>query len=465
MCLVKTTATSSKSLATTIAAVGLMLFSMFFGAGNLIFPPMLGVEAGEHFTPAIIGFLTTGVALPVITVIAVAISGSGVRDLASRAGAVFGLIFALVVYLSIGALYGVPRAAAIGYELGVESTFDLSGPWWRLLGTVIFFAVAYAVALWPGRVIDTVGKFLTPALLVLLTLLVAISFFDLHEPPAPADETFTHSPFVAGISEGYFTMDSVAALAFAIIVVSAFSTRGVTNHRSVIKFTAVAGAIAGLFLTLVYLGLGYVGTVMPDKASYEDGADLLSSAAHLTLGPYGEAVFSLIVLLACLTTVVGLTTATSSFFHDLVPAVSYRWWATILTVVGLLLANLGLTKILAVSGPIIGLIYPPAIALIAMTFAHLPKRRIQLPLAYRTAVTVAFAFSLLNLLSGLNVGHLNGPVQWLSDHLAWIPLMEDGLGWLLPTIILTAIAYAVDVSRGIPANKPDNHEVEAMVAV
>lgn len=135
----KTTATSSKSLATTVAAVGLMLFSMFFGAGNLIFPPMLGVEAGEHFTPAIIGFLVTGVALPVITVIAVAISGSGVRDLASRAGAVFGIIFSMVVYLSIGALYGVPRAAAIGYELGVESTFDLSGPWWRLLGTVIFF--------------------------------------------------------------------------------------------------------------------------------------------------------------------------------------------------------------------------------------------------------------------------------------------------------------------------------------
>lgn len=302
-------------------------------------------------------------------------------------------------------------------------------------------------------------------MLVLLTLLVAISFFDLHEATVPANEDYSHSPFLAGISEGYFTMDSVAALAFAIIVVSAFSTRGVTNHRSIIKFTAVAGAIAGFFLTLVYLGLGYVGTVMPDKENYEDGADLLSGAAHLTLGTSGEALFSLIVLLACLTTVVGLTTATSSFFHDLVPAVSYRWWATILTVVGLLLANLGLTKILAVSGPIIGLIYPPAIALIAMAFAHLPKRHIQFPLAYRTAVAVAFAFSLVDLLSGLNVGHLTGTVQWFSDRLAWIPLMTDGLGWLLPTIILTAIAYAVDVSRSIPTQKADNQEVKTMVAV
>ncbi|AHI02509.1 branched-chain amino acid ABC transporter [Corynebacterium falsenii DSM 44353] len=426
-----------------------MLFSMFFGAGNLIFPPMLGLEAGTNFWPAIIGFLATGVLLPILTVIAVAISGSGVRDLAARAGSLFGLIFSLVVYLSIGAFYGVPRAAAIGYELGVESTFHLDGPWWRLVGTGVFFAVAFALTLWPGKVVDTVGRILTPALLILLVVLAVSAFRNLHTPmPQPA-EKFADGPFVAGILQGYFTMDSIAALAFALIVVTSFSNRGVTSHRSVVRVTILASAIAGFFLLLVYLGLGYVGTAMPQDRDYSDGAALLSHAAELTMGTTGEAVFSLIVLLACLTTVIGLTASTSSFFHELVPQISYRWWALILAVVGLLLANLGLERILAVSGSIIGLIYPPAIALIAMTFVHLLRRDIEMPLAYRTAVTVAFAFSVLDLAASLGA-----PVGSLLDALSWIPLLSQGMGWLVPTIVLTAIAVVIDIRRAATTQAP-----------
>lgn len=453
-----TTSTSKRPKTTgTVVAVGLMLFSMFFGAGNLIFPPMLGVESGEHFTPAMIGFLLTGVLMPVLTVIAIAISGTGVRDLASRAGAVFGLIFSIVAYLSIGALYAVPRAAAIGYELGIESTFDLTGGWWRLAGTFAFFLVCYLLTLWPGKVVDTLGKALTPVLLILLAVLAVVGLQKLHDPSIPATEAYSSNPLVNGISQGYFTMDSIGALAFALIVVSSFSQKGETDHKRIVKLSGIAAFTAGFFLMMVYLGLGLVGARMPDKETYSDGAAILSSAAHLTMGETGEIVFSLIVLLACITTVVGLTAATSTFFHELVPAISYRWWATILTLVGLAIANLGLEKILSVSGPVIGLIYPPAIVLITLSYVHLLCRQHKLVFSYRIGVAVAFVFSFIDFLATLNV-----PVEPLQNALSWVPLMDAGMGWLLPTIVFTAIGLAIDLSRKVPNDEDQEVDLEAL---
>lgn len=453
-----TTSTSKRPKTTgTVVAVGLMLFSMFFGAGNLIFPPMLGVESGEHFTPAMIGFLLTGVLMPVLTVIAIAISGTGVRDLASRAGAVFGLIFSIVAYLSIGALYAVPRAAAIGYELGIESTFDLTGGWWRLAGTFAFFLVCYLLTLWPGKVVDTLGKALTPILLILLAVLAVVGLQKLHDPSIPATEAYSSNPLVNGISQGYFTMDSIGALAFALIVVSSFSQKGETDHKRIVKLSGIAAFTAGFFLMMVYLGLGLVGARMPDKETYSDGAAILSSAAHLTMGETGEIVFSLIVLLACITTVVGLTAATSTFFHELVPAISYRWWATILTLVGLAIANLGLEKILSVSGPVIGLIYPPAIVLITLSYVHLLCRQHKLVFSYRIGVAVAFVFSFIDFLAALNV-----PVEPLQNALSWVPLMDAGMGWLLPTIVFTAIGLAIDLSRKVPNDEDQEVDLEAL---
>ena len=208
---------------------------------------------------------------------------------------------------------------------------------------------------------------------------------------------------------------------------------------------------------MVYLGLGLVGARMPDKETYSDGAAILSSAAHLTMGETGEIVFSLIVLLACITTVVGLTAATSTFFHELVPAISYRWWATILTLVGLAIANLGLEKILSVSGPVIGLIYPPAIVLITLSYVHLLCRQHKLVFSYRIGVAVAFVFSFIDFLAALNV-----PVEPLQNALSWVPLMDAGMGWLLPTIVFTAIGLAIDLSRKVPNDEDQEVDLEAL---
>lgn len=439
--------------AAAIFAVGLMLFSMFFGAGNLIFPPMLGIESGENFTPAIIGFILTGVLLPTITIIAVAISGAGVRQLASRAGAVFGLVFSIAAYLSIGSFYAMPRAAAIGYELGIESTFGLSGQAWRLVTTAIFFAVAFAIVLFPGKVADTLGKYLTPLLLILIAILVVLSFMKLNGEPAAATGEYASSPLTAGILEGYFTMDSIAAMAFAIIVVSSFNAHGVKERKTVVKYSSISALLAGFFLLIVYLALGVMGTKMPDKGQYSDGAAVLSQASKLSLGTAGDMVFSGVVLLACLTTAVGLIAASASFFHELVPAISYRWWSVIFTLIGFTVANLGLEKILSFSGPIIGLIYPPAIALIAVTFTQLAVRGRPIPLTYRAAVAVALVFSIIDLLSDL----LGETMDGITGALSVIPLYPEGLGWVLPTIIVGAIALVVDLSR-----KDSGHEADAL---
>lgn len=434
---------SSNKVGITIAAVGLMLFSMFFGAGNLVFPPMLGIESGENFAPAIIGFILTGVLLPTLTIVAVAVSGTGVRELASHAGEVFGLIFAIVVYLSIGSLYGVPRAAAIGYELGVESSFNLSGIGWRALSTGIFFFVVFAIVLFPGKVSDTLGKFLTPILLILIAVLVTVSIATLNGHGMPAKDDYASSPLIDGILEGYFTMDSIAALAFAIIVVTSFSVSGITEHKKVIKYSSISAIMAGSFLFIVYLALGIMGTKMPNKNSYSDGAGVLAKASQLSLGTVGDAVFSGVVLLACLTTAVGLITASGSFFHDLVSMISYRWWATLFTIVGFVIANLGLETILQISGPIISLIYPPAIALIAVTFIHMLVGKLDIPLTYRAAVTIALIFSAIDVLRQL-FGEAIAPVE---QALSFIPLFAEGLGWVVPTAIGIVIALAIDRGR------------------
>lgn len=442
----------------TVLAVGFMLFSMYFGAGNLIFPPMIGVESGENFIPAMAGFVLTGVALPVITILAVAIAGSGIRDLANRAGVTFGLIFSVVAYLSIGSFYAMPRAAAIGYELGVETTLGLSGGYWRLLGTSIFFAVAFVIVLFPGKVADTIGKALTPMLLILLVVLTVVTIRSVNEPAAPATEKYADSPLIAGIFEGYFTMDSIGALAFAIIVVTTFGSAGVTSHKSVVKLTAISASIAGGLLLMMYVALGVMGTRMPDKGSYEDGAAILSVASKMSLGTAGDMVFSGVVLLACLTTAVGLITASASFFNDLVPGLSYRKWAVIFTLTGLGVTNLGLERILSLSGPIIALIYPAAIALIAVSLFNLFVRRHHIALTYRTAVYTALMFSTIDLLT-----QLGAPIEPLTNLLAGVvPLFAEGLGWIVPTILTSAVAFALDMRRDHRREVPLIHgEIEA----
>lgn len=447
----------SKSI---VLVTALMLFSMFFGAGNLIFPPILGAQAGSNLTPAILGFLGTGVVLPVLAIIAIAISGQDVSDLARRGGKIFGFLFPILAYLSIGAFYALPRTGAVSFSTAIQPLFGWDSTIASVIFNFLFFAVALALAYNPHSIVDKLGKYLTPALLILLAVLVSLVLVKFTpENLAPA-ENFQHAPFAGGLLQGYLTMDSIAALAFGIVVISSLKTlhaeslqaeslgnAPATDERAharwLVRSTIIAGVIAGVLLGIIYIGLGLVGRFIPNPGQYEDGAGILSAAAGLTMGTTGQVIFGLIVLLACMTTAVGLIAATSEFFSTLWPTVPYRTWAILFAIMSFGLASAGLDTVLAVAAPVIGFLYPAAITLVFLTLIEpLLGGKIRFRVAFRFAITVAVIWSLLMTFASLGWG-----TDAINQAIGWSPLHKLDLGWVLPTVIAWLVGLVVDIVR------------------
>ncbi|QGU01578.1 Branched-chain amino acid transport system 2 carrier protein [Corynebacterium kalinowskii] len=432
---------SSKSRTTIVIATSLMLFSMFFGAGNLIFPPMLGVESGDKFWPAIIGFCLAGVALPVIGVVAIALTGNNVQDLAKRGGALFGILFPVLVYLSIGCFYALPRTGVVSFETAIVPITGADGLAANAIFSIIFFGVSLLLALNPAGLVDALGKALTPLLLILLVLLVVLSMLNLNGTPGAVTEDYASAPMAHGLVVGYLTMDSLAALAFGIVVVNALRYKGFPEGNVLVRGVSMAAVIAGGLLAVIYVGLGLIGQVIPEPTKYENGAALLSDAAKLTMGEPGMIVFGAIVLLACITTSVGLIGATSEFFNHLVPSISYRVWAVIFTVIATLLSILGLDAVLAIAGPIIGFLYPPAIALIFLTLAEpLFGRRVNT--VFKLALPVAIIWAALMSFNTLGWGS-----DVIEPIIGWSPMHKIDLGWVVPVLIATVIGAVIDFTR------------------
>lgn len=432
----------------TLLVTSFMLFSMFFGAGNLIFPPQLGAEAGTSFGPAIIGFLIAGVALPVMAVVAISMSGTNVRDLAGRAGTVFGVAFPVVAYLSIGAFYALPRTGAVSFSTAVQPITGWDSLWTSAIFNAIFFAVAFFLAYNPSEIVTKLGQYLTPVLLILLVVLVALAIGTFHQPAGTPTGDYTSFPAGAGLLQGYLTMDSIAALAFSIVVISSLKYRGIPEGKTLTRYTIFAGLGAGVLLAVIYLGLGLIGHRIPGGLGYGDGAALLADAALQTMGFPGQIVFGLIVLLACMTTAVGLIAATSEFFHLLLPGISYLWWAVIFSVMSFGLATAGLQTVLTVAAPVVEFIYPPAITLILLTlFSPLLQRVVDLHWTYRVGIWVAVVWSAVTVLGGLGL-------EFLNPLVAWAPLQEHSLGWVLPTAVALVVGFAIDVAQRPRASSP-----------
>ena len=415
-------------------AIALMLFSMFFGAGNLIFPPMLGANAGDNFVPAVTGFLISGVALPVLAIIAIALSGQDIRALAARAGTVFTIVFSIAIYLSIGTFFGIPRTGAVSFSTAVS---PITG-WESTLASVgfnlVFFAVATWLALNPSGLVDRLGKVLTPALLTLLAVLIVLSLFQLHNPGATPTEEYAASPFPAGLMEGYFTMDSLAALAFGILVISAIKEQKIANP---LPGTTMAALGAGALLGTIYLGLAIMGSRIPEGQSYKDGATLLSHASLQVLGFPGQVVLGGVVLLACLTTAVGLLAATSEFFNYLVPKISYRTWLMTFAVVSFGIASGGLETVISIATPIIVFIYPVAMTVIIVTLIGAVVKPI-LPLYWGFAIPAwgVFLWSVVDKI-----------VTWQSGAPIELPLVNADFTWLAPALAGLAVGASIDFFR------------------
>ncbi|WP_175954044.1 branched-chain amino acid transport system II carrier protein [Schaalia sp. Marseille-Q2122] len=426
-----------------VLSTALMLFSMFFGAGNLIFPPMIGAYAGEAFTPAMVGFLLGGVALPIVAIVAIAFSGSDLSDLSRRAGRVFGALFPVLVYLSIGAFFGLPRMGAVAYSTSFVPLASYDSLNSAVLFSGVFFTVAGVLAWNPRTIIQSLGKVLTPTLLLFLAILILRSVMVLDGAPAPAQDTYATQPIAAGLLSGYLTMDSVAALAFGIIVVNTLRGNGAVRRRHLIPQTVTAAFIAGGFLSVVYVGLGLIGRSIPNAAQYTDGAALLADAAAQSLGSTGAFVFSMTVLAACLTTAVGLLAACSEFFHRLVPAVRYHVWLVGFAVIAFSFSIHGLPTLLAIAGPLIGFLYPIAITLMSVALiGAVVNRWTRLPVTFRLAVGVAVVWSAATTLAELGVG-----TAVLTPILSAVPLHDIHLGWVVPVALAAVCGLLVDLTR------------------
>ena len=419
-----------------LVITSLTLFSMFFGAGNLIFPPMMGAAAGDAFPFAIAGFLIGGVALPVISLIAVAVAGADIRDLAGRGGVVFGVLFSVVVYLSVGAFYALPRTGAVSFATAITPITGWDSTAASVAYNAVFFGIALTLSFNPNRIVDNLGKVLTPALITLLVVLVWKAVTVLPVPERAASGDYAGAPLSSGLLAGYMTMDSLASLAFGIVVVSSLNYRGISGRKATLRGTSFAAVVAGLLLGAIYVGLGMIGRIIPNPEKYSDGAALLADAARIVLGSAGQIVLALIVVLACMTTAVGLLASSSQFFARLIPGVPYRSWLVGFTIISFTFASAGLQTILSIAGPVIGLIYPIAITVVFATLLGAAFTRIDTGRAFRCSAWVATFWSLAIVLGD----------HWFPQILPainWVPLHAAGFGWVCPVIAAYALGFVL----------------------
>ena len=419
--------------------VGLTLFSMFFGAGNLIFPPGIAAQAGSHTWPAMAGLAVSAVGLPVLGVVAVARSG-GLDALAGRVHPAFARAFTVAAYLAIGPCLAIPRTATTSFEMAVPPFLGADAPLAgaRLAWSLVFFAAALVLALRPEKLTDRLGKVLCPILVGLILVTFAACVID---PPAGyglPQGAYAGHPAVRGFLEGYQTMDTIAALAFGIVIAVNIRARGVDGTRAVVSGTVRSGVIAGAMLLAVYAMLAHIGAIsagaMPGPS---DGAQALANAAGLLFGPMGNILLAAIFFLACFNVCVGLISSCGAFFHSICPKLSYRGWAFLFAVVSAVISNAGLAQIMAFSAPVLGAIYPMAILLIDLSF--LPPALAQGRRAYPVGMLFTGTASVL-----LALRDVGAPLAILDA----LPLAGVGLGWILPAAAGVGLGLALPARKG-----------------
>ena len=423
--------------------VSFMLFSLFFGAGNLIFPPFLGQNAGANTIPAIAGFLVTAVILPVLGVIVVAQS-DGLDKLANRVDGKFAVVFTLLIYLSIGPGLGIPRAASVPFEMAVAPYLPEGASFrvFMLIYSLVFFVIACWLALNPTKLVNRIGHFLTPSLLTLIVVLFISFVVKGVTAVAQPQEAYMASPLLKGFCEGYQTMDTIAALNFGLVIATTLRSLGIKEKKGVIGHTIVAGIAAGSILTAVYGMLTYMG--MQSSAVYEiqeNGAWTLRQIVYQLFGEFGAILLAAIFTLACLTTCVGLITSISQYFSTLIEKVSYRKWVFGITIFSFAVCNQGLNTILSISVPILNAIYPVSIVLIVLGLCdkYIKGNRF----IYPCVVWGTTVVSVLSAVDGLGLNM--GIVSTVCRALRWYSL---GFGWVCITVAMFVVSLVLNAAAG-----------------
>ena len=434
-----------------MVVIRFMLFSLFFGAGNLIFPPFLGQNAGEHTFTAMAGFLLTAVVLPVLGVIVVA-RFDGLDKLSGKAGKRFAFIFTVLIYLSIGPGLGIPRAASVPFEMAVSPYLpnDANRTLWMVLYSVLFFLVALWLCLNPGKLVQRIGRVLTPSLLILLVLLFISFVTKGNVNVAPALDSYQSSAFLKGFTEGYNTMDTIAALNFGLVISTTLVSFGLNEKKDRITHTVYAGIFAGSILAIVYMMLSYMGMCSSGVyAVQENGAWTLRCIVQQVFGDGGALLLAAIFTLACLTTCVGLINSISQFFSILFKKISYKVWVIAIVCFSFLVCNLGLNVILSISVPVLNIVYPVSIVLILLGLTD--TLWVDHPYVYPFTFLGTAVFSVLHTLDTLGI-----TFGVFSDALKMIPLYSSGFGWVIVASGMMLVSILVDKMKNIHASETQN---------
>ena len=420
-----------------------MLFGMFFGAGNLIFPAKVGLDAGSNMWSAFAGVFVTAVGIPMLAVVGLGLSRSeGVVELSQRVSRKYSLFFCTLLYLTIGPLFAIPRCASTAFSVGAVNLLPQEGERLYLaLFSLVFFAVVLYFSLKPGGIMTWIGKWLNPVFLVFLAVLVIAALakpISSISAVAPAENyASSGSAFFRGFLEGYNTLDALAGLAFGIVVIDVVRKNGISQPERVAVNTAKAGIFSCLFMGLIYLFITLIcAQSAPVCAGADNGGTVLGTIANHYFRSAGSVLMTLIVTFACLKTAIGLVTSCSKAFVDMFPkGPGYTVWAVVFSLVSFGIANFGLTTIVSWCVPVLMFLYPLAITLILLS---LSGRFIGTnPTVYRTTTAftlIAAVFDMIGAVSGMIPGSrvLAGLKAFAGNIL---PLYDLGLGWILPAAI------------------------------
>lgn len=418
--------------------IGFALFAMFFGAGNLIFPPYLGLISGPQWWIGFLGFTITDAGLGLIAIIALSKYDGNLNVLASRVNKTFAIIISTAIILCIGPFLATPRTAATTYEIAILPIFGESVN--RYLFSVFFFIVACLLSIKPSKVVDIIGKFLTPSLIFCMLVLITNGIFN---PIGEiANTAMIDNVLEKGITDGYQTMDAIAGCMFALVVINAVKTRKYSSQTLEIKATIYSGIIAAIFLAFIYGGLVYLGAQTSSLGVYDittDNTQLLVDITNRVLGGVGVYILAIITALACLTTAIGLISAAGNFFNELGKGkVSYEIIVIISSIVSCAISVLGVSQIIKISAPILEILYPCAMTIVLI---GLFNDKIKDDLVFKIPSIVSLVFGLLYVLQGKEF--LGG----LNELLIKLPLATFGLGWVIPMLIGLAIAILISNFR------------------
>lgn len=418
-----------KLSASRVIYTSFMLFSIFFGAGNMIFPPQLGQQAGVQSPIALLGFIITDAGLAVLGIIAVVIAGNRMDSLVGKAGKKIGFFLTIAIYLLIGPLFALPRTGSVSFETGIlpflqEGSHTLP----MFLYTAIFFGLTYFFSLKPSKIIDIVGKFMTPLLLLSIMVIFIAAIFNPLGEIVDTSTVYKNGPFIEGLLRGYLALDGFAALIFAIVIINALKDQGVTERREVMRYTILVGVIAVLLLCVAYGTLCYVGAQTSGMSLFANGGKLLNYAVYQLFGWWGNFVLGIAMVLACLTTSIGLTTSFGDYFAQTFPKWSYKAIITVVVLFSWLVSNVGLTTLINTVLPVLVVLYPLVTVLVILSyFDRFWRGRTEV---YAFSMAFALCFSIFD---GFKEAHIS--LWGVTEFMMQLPLASLGIGWLIPAVV------------------------------